>query len=42
MNSHFHFLTVVESSISEYFYSSSNNMVGGLEFAGDTAVTAAV
>jgi len=42
MNSHFHFLTVAESSIYQYCYSSSNNMAGSPEVAGDTTAVAAV
>jgi hypothetical protein len=42
MKSHFHFLTVVESSISQYCSSSSNNTAGGPEVFGDTTATAAV
>ena len=32
---HFHFLTIIESSISHHCCSSSNNMAGGPEVAGD-------
>jgi hypothetical protein len=39
---HFHFLTVVESSISQYCHSIPNNMAGGPEVTGDTTAAAAV
>jgi len=41
-HSHFHFPTVVESSLSHYSYSSPNNMAGCPAVAGDTTATAAV
>jgi len=42
MNSHFHFLTIIESSISHHCYRSPNNMAAGPAVAGDTTAAAAV